>query len=144
MRLAEIERGDSLRSRLLIGLISTVSGMRLPDAARVAFYHKDFFSGALGSWTQATMRGPSSWSIAERELMAAMVARWNSCPFCVGAHGAIAAKQLPRGLERVAEIGGADVQHIDAVFCRDCVDVPQAGRGLYHRHGQRGVVHLCI
>nr|WP_281245349.1 carboxymuconolactone decarboxylase family protein [Microbacterium humi] len=36
------------------------------------------------------MRGESSWSVAERELMAAMVATWNSCAFCVGAHSAIA------------------------------------------------------
>jgi hypothetical protein len=68
--------------------------MRLPDAARVAFYHKDFGS-PLGAWTQATMRGPSTWTIGERELMAAMVAKWNSCTFCLGAHRAIAATKLP-------------------------------------------------
>jgi uncharacterized peroxidase-related enzyme len=96
VRLREIERGDSWRTRLLIRLISAVSGMRLPDAARVAFYHRDFFSGPLGAWTQAAMRGESAWSIGERELMAALVAKWNSCPFCVGAHGAIAVKELDR------------------------------------------------
>lgn len=96
MRLAEIDRGDSFGNRLLINIISMVSGMRLPDAARVAFYHKDFLGEAHGGWTQATMRGPSSWSIAERELMAAMVAHWNTCPFCVGAHGAIATKGMSR------------------------------------------------
>lgn len=90
MRLAEVERGDSFRNRALIKVISTVSGMRLPDAARVAFYHKDFVGSVLGAWTQDVMRGPSPWSVAERELMAAMVARWNSCTFCVGAHRAVA------------------------------------------------------
>ena len=95
MRLSEIDRGDGLGSRLLIGFISLVSGMRLPDAARVAFYHKAFFNGSMGSWTQLTMRGPSDWTIGERELMAAMVAKWNSCTFCVGAHGAIASKEMP-------------------------------------------------
>ena len=98
MRLPEIDRGDGLGNRLLIGLISVVSGMRLPDAARVAFYHRDFFSGSMGAWTQKVMRGPSDWTIGERELMAAMVAKWNSCTFCVGAHGAIAAKEMPRRL----------------------------------------------
>jgi uncharacterized peroxidase-related enzyme len=68
--------------------------MRLPDAARVAFYHKDFFSTPMGAWTQAAMRGPSQWSVGERELMAALVAKWNSCGFCVGAHGAVSAKEL--------------------------------------------------
>ena len=55
MRLREIDRGDSIASRLLIRFISLVSGMRLPDAARVAFYHKDFFSAPMGEWTQAAM-----------------------------------------------------------------------------------------
>lgn len=98
MRLHEIDRGDGFGNRLLIGFISLVSGMRLPDAARVAFYHKTFFSGSMGAWTQRTMRGPSEWTVGERELMAAMVAKWNSCAFCVGAHGAIAAKEMPRRL----------------------------------------------
>jgi uncharacterized peroxidase-related enzyme len=94
MRLDEIERGDSLRHRLLIGFISLMTRMRLPDAARVAFYHRRFF-GPLGRWTQAAMRAPSAWSIGERELMAALVARWNANDFCLGAHGAIAGKQMP-------------------------------------------------
>ena len=93
MRLHDIERGDGVFNRLLISCISLVSRMRLPDAARVAFYHKDFFAAPMGAWTQATMRGPSKWSVSERELMAAMVAKWNSCVFCVGAHGAIARKR---------------------------------------------------
>jgi uncharacterized peroxidase-related enzyme len=98
MRLHEIDRGDGFGNRLLIGFISLVSGMRLPDAARVAFYHKAFFNSSMGAWTQKTMRGPSDWTIGEREFMAAMVAQWNSCTFCVGAHGAIAAKEMPRRL----------------------------------------------
>jgi uncharacterized peroxidase-related enzyme len=96
MRLREIDRGDSFVNRLLIGFISMVSRMRLPDAARVAFYHKEFFGAPMGAWTQAAMRGPSPWSVGERELMAAMVAKWNSCAFCVSAHGAIAAKEMQR------------------------------------------------
>ena len=96
MRLHEIERGDGLFNRLLIVFISSVSRMRLPDAARVAFYYKEFFSGPMGAWTQAAMRGPSMWSVSERELMAALVAKWNSCAFCIGAHGAVAAKEMQR------------------------------------------------
>jgi AhpD family alkylhydroperoxidase len=94
MRLREVERGENLGKRLLIGFISLVSRMRLPDAARVAFYHTTF-GRPLGSWTQAAMRGASPWTIGERELMAAMVAKWNACAFCLGAHRAVAAKELP-------------------------------------------------
>jgi hypothetical protein len=77
MRPREIDRGDGVFNRLL-RFISLVSGMRLPDAA----YYKDFFGVPMGAWTQAAMRGPSTWSVGERELMAAMVAKWNSCAFC--------------------------------------------------------------
>jgi alkylhydroperoxidase family enzyme len=98
MRLSEIERGDGVINRLLISLISMVSGTRLPDAARLAFYHKNFFSRPLGAWTHAAMRGPSDWTIGERELMASLIAKWNSSQFCVGAHGAIAAKQMGRSV----------------------------------------------
>lgn len=94
MRLPDVDRGDTVRSRALIRFISVITGMRLPDAARVAFYHPGFVGPALGAWTQAVMRGPSGWTVAERELMAAMVARWNSCAFCVGAHRAIAIRGL--------------------------------------------------
>jgi uncharacterized peroxidase-related enzyme len=94
MRLPEVERGDTFGHRLMIRLVSFVAGYRLPDAARVAFYDRDFVGPALGAWTQKTMRGASGWSVAERELMAAMVASWNSCPFCVGAHSAIAIKGM--------------------------------------------------
>jgi uncharacterized peroxidase-related enzyme len=88
-----------------------VSGMRLPDAARVAFYHKDFFGRPMGAWTQAAMRGPSPWSVAERELMACMVAKWNACAFCVGAHGAVAAKEMQRSAvdEAVSDFSAAPI-----------------------------------
>jgi uncharacterized peroxidase-related enzyme len=98
MRLREIERGDSLRNRALIRVISMALGARLPDAARVAFYHKAFLGTSLGAWTQQAMRGPSEWPVAERELMAAMVAAWNSCPFCVGAHSAIAVRGMDKSV----------------------------------------------
>jgi len=90
MRLPEIDRGDRLSSRMLFKLVSVLSRTRFPDAARVAFYHRDFAGPELNAWTQHAMRGPSEWSVSERELMAAMVAQWNSCPFCVGAHRAVA------------------------------------------------------
>jgi uncharacterized peroxidase-related enzyme len=81
---------------MLIAMISRMSGLRLPDAARVAFYRNDFAGPALGAWTQRTMRGPSGWSVSEREVMAASVATWNSCPFCIGAHSAVAVRDMDR------------------------------------------------
>jgi uncharacterized peroxidase-related enzyme len=96
MRLVEVERGDRLVWRFLIWFISLVSGMRLPDAARIVLYHRQFFGDPMSRWTHMAMRGESDWTVGERELMAAMTAKWNACQFCVGAHGAIAARVLRR------------------------------------------------
>src|SRR5262245_11163389 len=94
MRLHEVERGDGPFWRLFIRLISLMSGMRLPDAARAVFYHKAFFGDPMSLWTHAAMRGQSAWPVAERELLAAMPAKWNAGSCSIGAHGAIAAQVL--------------------------------------------------
>ena len=94
MRVPEVEQGDGLFNRILIRFISMASGMRLPDAARIVMYHKNFYGGPMGAWTHAAMRGKSGWTVGERELMAAMTAKWNACPFCIDAHGAIASLEL--------------------------------------------------
>src|SRR5579872_5323184 len=98
MRLIKVEKGDSFLHGLLIRFISMVSGMRLPDAARIVMYHQDFYGKPMTTWTQAAMRGESSWSVGERELFAAMTAKWNSCAFCVQAHSAIASLVLDKTL----------------------------------------------
>ena len=102
MRLHEVERGDGPFWPFLIRIISLMSGMRLPDAARAVFYHKAFFGDPMSLWTHAAMRGESTWTVGERELIAAMTAKWNACPFCVGAHSAIAAQVLGKPLVQTA------------------------------------------
>jgi AhpD family alkylhydroperoxidase len=92
--LRQIERGARFNHRLLRRFISAASGMRLPAAARVAGRNKALLGLSLGAWSQAAMRGPSAWSVAERELMAAMVAKWSACAFCTDLHAALAAKYL--------------------------------------------------
>jgi uncharacterized peroxidase-related enzyme len=111
MRLPEVERGDGPFWPFLIRLISLMSGMRLPDAARAVFYHKAFFGDPMSLWTHAAMRGKSAWTVGERELIAAMTAKWNACPFCVGAHSAIAAQVMGKPLVQTAldNVGQADL-----------------------------------
>jgi uncharacterized peroxidase-related enzyme len=45
----------------------------------------------LGTFTQDLLRGPSVFTVAERELIAAYVSGLNQCQFCHGAHAAVAA-----------------------------------------------------
>ncbi len=60
----------------------------LPDVQR-AFPET---AGPLAAYTQAVMRGPSPFSVAERELLAAYVSGLNDCGFCQGVHTATAAR----------------------------------------------------
>jgi len=81
MRLSNVERGDGLGARLLFGVIRLVSGFRAPDVVRTLKYHPAVFGDPHGRHTQAVMRGPSDWTVGERELFAAFVSRLNQCVF---------------------------------------------------------------
>ena len=81
MRLRNVERGDGIRHRMLFGLIRVVSGFRAPDVVRTLSYRKAYFGDAHARHTQAVMRGPSEWTVSERELFAAFVSRVNQCVF---------------------------------------------------------------
>jgi uncharacterized peroxidase-related enzyme len=102
MRLHQVERGDTFSTRLLFNFISFVSGMRLPDAARIVMYDKDFYGEPMVAWTHPAMRGVSKWSVGERELMAAMTAKWNACAFCIAAHSAIASLAMDKSVVQAA------------------------------------------
>jgi AhpD family alkylhydroperoxidase len=96
MLLRQIERGARFNHRLLRRFISLASGMRFPGAARTAVKSSALLGASLEAWTEAVMRGPSAWSAAERDLMAAMAAKWSACAFCVDMHAAAAARHLGR------------------------------------------------
>lgn len=96
MLVNENERDGRANERVLNRFVSLAAGVRAPDAPRVTLKNKAFFGVSMGAWTQAAMRGPSAWSIGEREVMAAMVAQWNDCAFCADVHGAVAAKHMGR------------------------------------------------
>ena len=54
------------------------------------------------------MRGRSTWSVGDRELMAAYVSKVNDSPFCIGAHTATATRAY-QDPERVAAVLAAGV-----------------------------------
>jgi hypothetical protein len=80
MRLKVAERGH-VPDRVLYGIIRAVSGFRAPDVLRTMRYRKAFFGRPHSAHTHAAMRGPSSWTVFERELFAAYVSRLNNCHF---------------------------------------------------------------
>jgi uncharacterized peroxidase-related enzyme len=94
MRLDVLNRGYAPGTKLLFALIRLMSRHPVPDAAKLVFYRPDFYGSRAKDFTHEAMRGPSAWSVGERELMAAYVSRTNDSAFCVGAHTATATQAL--------------------------------------------------
>ena len=62
-------------------LEQVLAGNPVPDIVRVLSYRPQFFGIPFSQCLEDVMRGPSEWSIGERELFAAFVSRKNQCPF---------------------------------------------------------------
>ena len=92
MRLKILNSGYSFGTKVLFALIHAVSRQPVPDAAKLVFYRPDFYGAPMKEFTHEAMRGPSTWSVGDRELMAAFVSKMNACEFCIGAHTATAAR----------------------------------------------------
>ena len=81
MRLAKLDTGHTFGKKALFALIRVMSGHRAPDVVKTLTYRPAFFGGPMSALFQEVMRGPSDWSIGDRELMAAYVSRTNACEF---------------------------------------------------------------
>lgn len=98
MRLEILDCGHGFGMKALFALIRVVSRQPVLDVVKLVKYRPDFYGGPMGRVTQEAMRGASSWSVGDRELMAAFVAKTNQCEFCTRAHSAVA--QLAYGTQK--------------------------------------------
>lgn len=80
MRLKKVHRGHRFREKAILGVMRLMMG-HAPGVVRTLFYRKEFFGGPFTELTQQVMRGPSAWSVGEREVFAAFVSRLNQCVF---------------------------------------------------------------
>jgi len=90
MRLPILENGHGLGTKALFALIRTFSRQPVLDVIKLVKYRADFYGGPMQGVTHEAMRGPSPWSVGDRELMAAVVAQANECEWCTKAHTAVA------------------------------------------------------
>ncbi len=81
MRLKALETDQTLLVRLKLGMIRLVQGRPAPDVLRALHYKQKRFGEPFSDWLQAVMRGPSDWSVGERELFATFVSHLNQCRF---------------------------------------------------------------
>lgn len=88
MRLAILDEGHGLGTKALFALIRVFSRQPVLDVIKLVKYRPDFYRAQR--FTHEAMRGPSAWSVGDRELMAALVAKTNECEWCTRAHSAVA------------------------------------------------------
>jgi uncharacterized peroxidase-related enzyme len=58
----------------------------------------------ISELVEVLLRGPSSLTPGERELIAAQVSSLNQCTWCCSTHSACAAAQLPGGMDTVEQV----------------------------------------
>jgi uncharacterized peroxidase-related enzyme len=92
MRLAILDSGHGFGTKVLFAFIRALSRQPVPDAVKLVTYRPDFYGAPMKKVTHEAMRGPSAWSVGDRELMAAFVSKVNECEFCIKAHTAVAAR----------------------------------------------------
>jgi uncharacterized peroxidase-related enzyme len=113
MRLEILNSGYSVGTKLLFAVIRLFSRHPVPDAAKLVFYRPDFYGDRAKEFTHEAMRGPSDWSVGDRELMAAYVSKVNDTAFCIAAHTATATRAYQNGAKVAAVLTDLESAPID-------------------------------
>ena len=92
MRLSILDSGHAFGPKVMFAMIRLFSGQRVVDAVKLVMYRPDFYGDPMKRLTHEAMRGPSAWSVGDRELMAAYVSKVNGTEFCIKAHSAVAGR----------------------------------------------------
>jgi hypothetical protein len=81
MRVASVARGRGLGAKARFAMIRVLSGAPTLDVVKTLSFRPAFFGDPFNQLIQEVMRGPSEWTVGERELFAAFVSDRNRCAF---------------------------------------------------------------
>ncbi len=81
MRLGEIARGRGAAAKAKLAMIQEMNGAPAVDVVKTLSFRPEFFGDHFNRLIEDVMRGPSEWTIGERELFAAFVSDRNRCVF---------------------------------------------------------------
>ena len=81
MRLSTLENGHRMPQKLLLGLVRLVTNSEPVDVIKVFMYRPEYFGNPFCNLAQLIMRGPSDWTVGERELFGAFTSKLNECTF---------------------------------------------------------------
>jgi uncharacterized peroxidase-related enzyme len=93
-----MKKGTGLGHKVRLGIVKFALGETPSDVVKALFYRPDLFGAPISHYCHALLRGPSEWTLGERELFAAFVSHRNSCEFCSNAHRAVATRALGAGV----------------------------------------------
>jgi len=79
-RLAVLDRGHPPEVTEEIERMRKENGF-VSEVLTMLMYRQELFGRPFSEALQDVMRGPSDWSVGERELFAAFVSSQNQCPF---------------------------------------------------------------
>jgi uncharacterized peroxidase-related enzyme len=98
------------------------------------FLYRPQTARPLSELADVLLRGPSTLSRGERELIASYVSALNDCKFCTSSHAAFAAAQLPEGMTLVDQVradpDGAPVSVKLRALLRIAAAVQQDGKSV--------------
>ncbi|MFD5250617.1 carboxymuconolactone decarboxylase family protein [Amycolatopsis sp. NPDC058340] len=98
------------------------------------FAYRPETAAPLGQLAEVLLRGPSSLSVGERELIGAVVSRGNDCTFCSRSHAAVAAEALEGGMPVVEaawkDVDGAPVSEKVRALLHVALAVRESGKSV--------------
>ena len=80
MRLSKVAAGQSADMKAKLDEARQERGL-VPDVVLTLAYRPDLFGGSFQAISQEVLRGPSEWSVGQRELFAGFVSACNRCRF---------------------------------------------------------------
>jgi hypothetical protein len=81
VRLEVVDRGHAPAEAAALAAIRERSGAEPLGVVKTLLYRPDVFGRPFSEALNQAMRGPSEWTVGERELFAAFTSLLNQCPF---------------------------------------------------------------
>ena len=81
MRLSALDTGHRPPQKFLLGLVRLVTKTEPVDVIKVFMYRPEFFGKPFCDLGHVVLRGPSDWTVGERELFGAFTSKLNACTF---------------------------------------------------------------
>jgi hypothetical protein len=81
MRLLKLETEHALSKKLILELSRITSVSEPLDVLKIFMYRPEYFGNHFCRLVDILLRGPSDWSVGERELFGAFTSKLNQCVF---------------------------------------------------------------